>query len=186
MEPLFLLLVSALLFTQAWHLLGFFAYPRSPGIVAAALAVGLLATAVVEPLSTPMLVNPDTTTMVTAVRGFIIFWAVYAAVYGANALWRFEARALGFHALFLLVMSLAMVGMPYAYLESQISFDAQIVLGIASLILAVLTAMVFFHLAIPLRQLRAVTGWLMLTGSVAIGVLGLTVFYGLFDTVPVA
>ena len=186
MEPLFLLLVSALLFTQAWHLLGFFAYPRSPGIGALALSVGLLATAIVEPLSSPMLVNPDTTTMVMAVRGFILLWAVYAAIYGASALWRFEARALGVHALFLSVMSLAMVAMPYAYTETQVSYDAQIVLGTVALVLAVLTAMLFLHLAVPIRRMRAVTGWLMLTGSVVIGVLALVVFYGIFDTVPVA
>ena len=103
-----------------------------------------------------------------------------------HGLWGFEERALGFHALLLWVVSLGMVGLPWVFTEAEVGGDAALVVSVSSLILAILSAMVFFHLAVPFRQLRGVTGWILLVGSVVVGLLGLAVFFGTFETVPVA
>ena len=85
MEALFLLLIAAVLFIQAWYLVGF-ADPRTMGLIAGALAVGLLLTAATAGLSTPLLINPTTVVAVTAMKGFVLLWAVYAAALAAHGL----------------------------------------------------------------------------------------------------
>ena len=186
MEALFLLLVAALLFTQAWYLLGLYADPRAVGVISLALALGLLGAAAVAGTSSPLLINPNTTVVVSAMHGFILLWAVYATALGAHALWGFEERALGFHALILAVISLGMVGLPQFFTEAEVSTDAALVIQASAFILAVLSALVFFLLAVPFRQLRSVTGWFLLVGSIPIVLLGLAVFFGVFATVAAA
>ena len=61
----------------------------------------------------------------------------------------------------------------------QLSNEAVVVLAGSSLALGVLSAMVFFHLAVPFRELRTVTGWFLLVGSVIITGLGLGVLFKL-------
>ena len=185
MEALFLLLVAAVLFTQAWYLLGLYADPRTMGLIAGALAVGLLLTAVASGTSAPLLINPTTAPAVAAMKGFILLWAVYAAALGAHGLWGFEERAVGFHALLLWIVSLGMLGLPWVFTEAEVSADAAVVMSVSSLVLAILSAMVFFHLAVPFRQLRAVTAWFLLVGSIVVGLVGLAVFFGAFETVLV-
>ncbi len=169
MEPLFLLLVAAVLFTHSLYFLGLYRDPRTIGLIAGALALGLLLTAATDGLSAPLLVDPHTTILVSALRGFIILWAVYAAAVGALGLWRFEERALGFYAALLGVVSLAMVALPWTFSEADISTPAALAMTAAFLILSLLSAMAFFHLALHFRQLRGVTGWIFLVGSLVIG-----------------
>ena len=183
MEPLFFLLVGGLLFTQGWHLLGLYADSRTVGLIAGALALGLVMTAVAGPLIQPLLINPTTTPVLIAVRGFVLLWAVYAAALSAHGLWGFEPRALGFYVLLLWMVSLAVLGLPWAYAKEEISNDALLVLDISALVLAIVSAMVFFHLAVPFRRMRAVTAWCLLAGSTIVVALGLTVFFGVFETV---
>ena len=186
MEVLFLLLVAAVLFTQAWYLMGLFADPRTTGLIAGALALGLLLTATTGGMSGPVLINPDNTLAISTVKGFILLWAVYAAALGAHGLWGLQERALGFHALFLGVFSLAMIGVPFGFIESEFSIDALVVISVSSIVLALLSFMAFFSLGVPFRQIRSVTGWFFLVGSIIVATLGLTVMFGAFETVTAA
>jgi len=185
MESLFLLLVAAVLFTHAWYLLGLYSDHRTMGLIAGALALGLLLPAAAGGTSNQLLINPTTAPVVAAMKGFILLWAVYAAALGARGLWGFEERALGFHALLLWIVSLGMAGLPWVFTEAEVSNDAAVVMSTSSLVLAILSAMVFFHLAVPVRRIRGVTGWFLLVGSIGVGLLGLAVFFGAFETVPV-
>jgi len=186
MEALFLLLVAAVLFTHAWCLMGLFADPRTSGLIAGALALGLVLTAATSGMSSPVLINPDTSLVVNTLRGMILLWAVYAATLSANGLWGLQERALGFHALFMGVFSLAIVGLPFVFTAAEVSLDAGTVISVSSLILAILSFMAFFSLGVPFRQIRSVTGWFFLVGSIIIGVLGITVMFGAFQTVAAA
>ena len=182
MEALFLTLVAAVLFTQAWYLLGMFADPRTMGLIAGGLALGLLLTAAAGSMSAPVVISPDgdTAPLLAAVRGLILLWAVYAAALAAHGLWGFEERALGFHALLLWVLALIILSLPFTvFTESdQLSGDGAIVISASSLVLAVLPAMVFFHIAVPFRELKAVTAWFLLVGSIVVFAVGLSVFFG--------
>lgn len=177
MEPLFLLLVAAVLFIHAWYLLGLCADPRTMGLIAGALALGLLLTAAAGGLSAPLLIDPATAPLVTAMRGFVLLWAVYAAAVSAHGLWGFEERTLGFYSVLLWAVSLVMVGLPWRFSEAEVSTPAALAMSVAFLILALLSAVVFFHLAFRFRQVRGVTGWFLLVGSIVIGGLGLAAYF---------
>ena len=112
MEALVLLLVGVLLFTQAWYLLGVYSNPRTVGVIAAGLALGLLATATSTGLSAPLGIGAGAAPLVSAMKGAGVLWAVYAAALAAHAIWGLEERALGFHALVLWPLSLVVGALP--------------------------------------------------------------------------
>ncbi|PKB68664.1 MAG: hypothetical protein BZY82_00350 [SAR202 cluster bacterium Io17-Chloro-G3] len=177
MIGLFLVLLAALLFAQAWYFLGLYADARTFGFIAAALAVGLAAS--VGGSFEAVIISRDATLTLLAFRGFVILWAVYGAAVAAHALWGFEERAIGFHSLFLWAASMTyMVAIPFTQ-EAHVSDDAALVLSGSSLVLSIISAMVFFHLAIPFRELRTVAGWFLLVGAVIVAALGMTVFFGI-------
>ena len=173
MIALFLILLGALLFAQAWYLLGLYSDPRTMGLIVAALALGVAAT--VGGSFDPVILSKDAALPLAAFRGFVVLWAVYGAAVAAHGLWGFEERAIGFHALFLWATSMVYVALPWMFDESVISNGTAIVLSGSATILSLLSAMVFFHLAIPFRELRNVAGWFLLIGSVLIGILGFAV-----------
>lgn len=183
MEPLFLLLVSVLLSTQAWSHLGIDVDRRTSGVIAAVLAVALFATATMDGLSSPVLISPDTALVVTAVRAYILVWAAYAAALAAHGLLGYGLRALGLHAGSIGVASIFIAVLPLGYPKSEVSGDAHLVLSIASLALAGVSAALFLYLAVPMRQLRSATGWILLAGTAITGGLGMVVLFGVFDTV---
>ena len=183
MEPLFLLLVSTLLSTQAWAHLGFNNDRRTSGVITAVLAAALFATATVDGLSSPVLISPDNALVVTAVRAYILLWAAYSAVLAANGLWGYGLRALGLHAAFIGIASIFIAVLPLGFPTSEVSGDAHLILSIGSLTLAAVSAAIFLYLGVPLRHLRSVTGWLLLAGASITGVLGMAVFFGVFHTV---
>lgn len=183
MEPLFLLLVSALLSTQAWTHLGLINDRRTSGVIAAVLAAAIFATATLDGLSSPVLINPDTALAVTAVRAYILMWAAYAAVLAANGLWGYGLRALGLHAGSIVVASVFIAVLPLGFPKSEVSGNAHLVLSIGSLTLAAAAAAIFLYLGIPLRRLRPVTGWLLLAATAITGGLGMAAFFGVFETV---
>ncbi len=183
MEPLFLLLVSALLSTQAWIQRGLNNDRRTSGVITAVLAAALFATATLDGLSSPVLIRPDTALVVAAFRAYILLWAAYAAVLAANGLWGYGLRALGLHAAFIGVASIFIAVLPLGFPKSEVSGDAHLVLTIASLTLAAVSAAIFLYLGVPMRHLRSVTGWFLLAGASITGVLAMVVFFGVFETV---
>ena len=54
--------------------------------------------------------------------------------------------------------------------EAYVVFGAAVLSG-SALVLSLLAAMVFFHLAIPFRELRTVAGWFLLVGAVVVSIL---------------
>ncbi len=179
MIGLFLVLLAALLFAQSWYLLGLYSDARTFGLIVGALALGIAASALGS--FEPVLLTPDALLPVIAIRGYILLWAVYGAVVAAHGLWGYEERAIGYHALFLWAVSMIYVILPWTFDKEMISNQAAIVISGSSVMLSILSAMVFFHLAVPFRELRTVAGWFLLIGSVFIAIFGLSVF---LDIVP--
>jgi hypothetical protein len=178
MIGLFLVLLAALLFAQAWYFLGLYADARTFGFIAAALAVGLAAS--VGGSFESVIIAKDAALPLLAFRGFVILWAVYGAAVAAHALWGFEERAIGFHSLFLWAASmLYLIGFTTVFDPVEVSNNAAIVFGGSALVLSIISAMVFFHLAIPFRELRTVAGWFLLVGSIFVAALGMTVLFGI-------
>ena len=187
MVGLFLILLAALLFAQAWYFLGLYSDARAFGLLTAALAFGIAAT--VGGTFDPVILNEEAALLITGFRAFVILWAVYGAAVAAHGLWGFEERAIGFHALFLWGVSMAFVALPWFVNTDEISGEAAALLSGSALVLSLLSAMVFFHLAIPFRELRTVAGWFLLVGAVVVSILGLAVFFDLIDptvTLPAA
>lgn len=171
MELLFLLVLPAALWAQSWYFLGLYNNPRTLGIISGTVALTLGGLVVFGGASA----NP-------AISGLILVWAVYSAIVASVALWGFDERTLGFYALFLSLISLLYVA--YYFLGGDVlgSGTAGVessVMGIASLLLTVIAALVFFYLGAPFARMRQSTGWFELVLSVIIAVLGGLVLLGL-------
>ncbi len=179
MVGLFLILLAALLFAQSWYFLGLYSDPRTFGLIVAALAVGIAVS--VGGTFEPIILSKDAALLTLAFRGFVILWAVYGAAVAAHGLFGFEERAIGFHSLFLWAASMAYIALPWMVNTNEVSGQAAIILSGSAVVVSLLSAMVFFHLAIPFRELRTVAGWFLLVGAVVVSILGLAVF---FDLVP--
>lgn len=175
MEPLFLILVAVLLFTQSWYLLRLYADPRTVGVIAAALALGLLAVASGQ--VDPVEVGATAVPLTAAMQGVAVLWAVYAAGLAAHALWDFEDRALGPHSLVLLVATLVLGALPWLFGEDEISTIAALLVTVASIILAVLVTLLFFHITFRIQRMKAVTAWSMVVGSTMVGFLGVAIYF---------
>ena len=91
MVGLFLILIAALLFAQAWYFLGLYSDARTFGLLTAALAFGIAAT--VGGTFDPVILNEEAALLIIGFRAFVILWAVYGAAVAAHGLWGFEERA---------------------------------------------------------------------------------------------
>ncbi len=194
MDLVFLLVLPALLWIQSWHLLGFYANPRTLGIIGVAVAIALLSVVLFQDTigMTPVYPEPAEgfLTLETSLSVFMLAWAAYALLVAGVYLWGFELRSLGFYSLFLWVVSALFA--VYFFLGGELLGSGEIVhiswlLGVVAVLLAVLSAFLFFYLALmppgrgepPSSPMRTVTGWFYLVFSIAIAVLGGLLLLGL-------
>ena len=192
MDLAFLLILPGLLWTQSWHLLGFYSSTRALGIVAVAVAVGLLGIVLfqdklelVSETPTGALLSVGTTLSV-----FILLWAVYAVLVAGVYLWGLDSRTLGFFSLSNGLLSALFA--VYFFLGGELLENGDInhvswLLGTTSVLLALLSGLLFFYLALrppgqgepPASTVRTITGWFYLVFSAAIAVLGGLLLLGL-------
>ncbi len=192
MDLIFLIVLPAALWVQSWYLLGFYTNPRTVGLVAAAVAI-ILFGVVLFPVNT-IVGTPDKAeffvSMPTALPAFVLAWAVYAAMVAGVYLWGLESRTLGFYSLLLWVISAIFAAyflLGGELLNTGIAEPVSWLLGIVGIMLAILSALLFFYLAlIPAGQgeptssiMRTLTGYFYLVFSVAIMVLGGLMLLGL-------
>jgi hypothetical protein len=172
MEVIFLLVLPAALWAQAWYFLGLYTNPRTLGIISGTVAITLVGLVAFGPES----FNPVVVGSASALGAFVLLWAIYAALVAAVALWGFDERTLGFYALFLWVVSLLFVGyyfMGGTLLASGGTAGVQsAIMGIATLLLTVVAALVFFYLGPPFARMRQAAGWFELILSIMIAMLG--------------
>ena len=191
MDLVFLLAMPGVLWVQSWHLLGYYTNPRALGMVAALVAVLLLGVVLFQDQSrlpiTPVYPDPATgasfLSLETAFSPFVLLWALYSGLIAGVYLWGLDTRTLGFYGLFLAVASVLFA--VYFFLGGELLDGGKVnqvswLLGAVAILLAVLAALLFFHLALvpagrgePVASvMRTVTGWCYLVFSVAVLVLG--------------
>ena len=194
MDLVFLFMLPAALWVQSWCLLGFCTNPRTLGMVSAGVAIILLGVvlfqdklplAVEVPADLGEFIQPT-----TAISGFILVWAVYAVLVAGVYLWGLETHSLGFYSLFLWVISILYA--VYFFIGDRVLDNGEVIgfswlLGVVAILLAALSALLFFYLALlptgrgepPSSAMRTVTGWFYLVFSAAITVLGGLLLLGL-------
>ena len=175
MEGIAFILIGGALFSQSWHVLGLYADGRTSGLSTATLTVMAL---LVIPM-TPMLFTGGSDSNVlaetTILKMLVIAWVVYGIGVGAQGLWDFDERAIGFVAVIVTAVS-ATAFFYYAFtLLDPYGTSVMLAMSAAGLILSIVGGLVFFYLAFPLLVLRLVTGWFMLIGSIGLMAIGISV-----------
>ena len=185
MEGIFLVLVGGTLFSQAWYVLGMYSEGRTMGILVGGLGVLALGTVVFAFESTlltgvkdgkdigltPAALLEQTTVMKMA----IVAWSLYAIGVGAHGLWDFDDRAIGFYGGFLAAVT-AVVFIYFAIELERVYADAVwLSLSGAALLLTFIAGVIFFYQALQFIVLRLLTGWSLLLGGAAVGIIGLAI-----------
>lgn len=196
MDLAFLLVLPAALWVQSWHLLGFYANPRTLGMISAAVAVTLLAIVLFQDkLGELTVLTPSDALLDVAIplSAFILVWAMYAALVAGVYLWGMDTRSLGFYGLFSCLMSALFA--VYFFVGGELLDSGDInhvswLLGVVAILLTVMSGLLFFYLALvprgqvepPSSGMRTTTGWVYLIFSTAVAVLGGLLLLGLNPT----
>lgn len=187
MDLAFLFVFPALIWVQAWYLLGFYTNPRALGLIAAVVGILLFAVVLFQD-NIPMAIKApsdlgDFVNPATAFSAFVLVWVVYSVMVAGVYLWGLDTRSLGFYSLFLSVISVLFA--VYFFLGDRILDDGEVVnytwlMGVVAIMLAILQALVSIYL-VPQRAgmgepsssgIRTVTGFFHLVFSIAIVLLG--------------
>ena len=110
MEAVFLILIGAALFSQAWHMMGMYSDGRTVAVFVGGLGILSFIALVLDPM---LLTGSGDKTIsaanhlseITVLKVLIITWALYCIGVGAQALWDFEERAVGFYSLVVAVVT---------------------------------------------------------------------------------
>ncbi len=176
MEAVFFVLIGLALFSHSWNLLGLYPDGRTMGLFTGALGLGSLIAITFAPM---VLVGGDPDANVLAetniIKMLIVAWAGYAVGVGAQGLWDFDDRAIGFYSAILTAISAVALFYFAANLADAYGNDVTIAMSAATLLLSILAGMLFFYLAVPFNALRQVAGWFLLVGSVVIAGIGLAI-----------
>ena len=176
MEAIFFVLIGVALFSHSWYLLGLYPDGRTMGLFTGGLGLASLIAITFAPM---VLVGGDPDANVLAetniIKLLIVAWAGYAIGVGAQGLWDFDDRAIGFYSALLTAISAVALFYFAANLANAYGNDVTIAMSAATLLLSILAGMVFFYLAIPFNALRQVAGWFLLVGSVVIAGVGLAI-----------
>ncbi len=194
MDLAFLLVLPAVLWVQSWHLLGFYANPRTLGFIAVGVAIVLFGIVLFQD-KLPMVIQAPADlgafmSPATAMSVFVLVWAVYSMLIAGVYLWSLDTRGLGFYSLLVWVVSVVFA--IYFFIGDRILDSGEIIgytwlMGVVAIMLAVLSALLFFYLALrpagqgepPSSGMRTVTGWFYLIFSIAMPVLGALMLLGL-------
>ena len=180
MEAVFLVLIGAMLFSQAWHMMGLYSDGRSVGVVIGGLALVSLVAIILEPL---LLTGSGDRTIsaanhlseLTMTKGLIVVWAVYGIVVAAQALWDYEERAVAFYG----AVTAAVTVVSFLYyagsLQPRYGDAPWLSLSAATLLLSIMSAMVFFALGFTFRSIRPVAAWFLLLGGGTVSAIGLAI-----------
>ena len=176
MEAVFLVLIGALLFSQAWHMMGLYSDGRTVGVVVGALGLLSLVAITLDPmLLTGSGSAENHLSELTVTKGLIAVWAVYGVVVAAQSLWDLEERAVAFFSAATAAVSIVSFFYFAGYLEPRYGESPWLGLSAATLLLSVISTMVFFALGFNFRTLRPVAAWFMLLGGGVVGAIGLAI-----------
>ena len=182
MEGIFLVLIGAAIFCHSWSLLGMYHEGRTMGTFVGGLGLVALISLTMAPMvltatdaGGAAIAAQDFAAQINITKLLIILWVGYAAGVAANGIWEFDERVTGYYSAFLFVGSLVAMLYYAIELEGVYGDDVWIGLSAAALVLTLLSAILFFYLAIPFIALRKVAGWFMLIGSIPVAGIGFAI-----------
>ncbi len=193
MEGLFFVLVGAALVVQSWQHLGLYSDGRTMGVVVGGLGVLILGTFMLGSSVEPILLTgtgkevggvakeiagSDVAVSTALLTTLAAVWAIYAIGVGASGLWDLDDRALGFHSAVVAVVSLISLIYFAGQMDASYGENVMLVTSAATLVLTVLSTMVFFYLAFGFNVLKLVSGWFLLIGGGVVGIIGLLIASG--------
>jgi hypothetical protein len=182
MEAVFFVLIGVALFSHSWHLLGLYPDGRTMGLFTGGLGLASLIAISFAPM---VLVGGDPDANVLAetniIKLLIVAWAGYAIGVGAQGLWEFDDRAIGFYSAILTAISAVAFIYFAVNMANAYGNDVLIALSAATLLLSVMAGIMFFYLAIPFNGLRLVAGWFLLVGSAVVAGIGLLIVTALIE-----
>ncbi len=188
MEGIFLVLIGAAIFCHSWSLLGLYHEGRTMGTFVGGLGLVALISLTVAPMvltardANGAAISPENVAAhINVTTILIILWVGYAAGVAANGIWEFDERATGYYSAFLFVGSL--VALIYYAIELEGVYGDGVWFGLsaAALVLTILSATLFFYLAIPFIALRKVAGWFMLVGSIVVAGIGFAILTSVIE-----
>lgn len=188
MEGAFLVLIGAALFSHSWHLLGLYHEGRTMGVYMVGLGLAALITLTLAPMvltavdaSGANVPPEDFLAQSIMMKGLIILWVGYAIGIGAHGLWEFDDRAIGFYSGFLSIASL--IALLYFAIQVQDVYGDAVWLSLsgAALVLTIVSAWLFFYMAIPYIALRKVSGWFILIGSFVVAGIGFAIITSVIE-----
>ena len=115
----------------------------------------------------------DVNASVAVLTALVVAWAIYALAVGAQGLWDFEERSIGFYSAILAAVSLVAFIYFAGEMERRYGDDVMLALAGATLVLTVLAGLMFFYLAFGFNVLRLVAGWFLLIGGGVVAAIGL-------------
>ena len=180
MEAVFLVLIGALLFSQAWHMMGLYSDGRTVGVVIGGLALASLGAIMLDPM---LLTGSGDRTIsaanhlseLTVTKGLIAVWAVYGIVVAAQTIWDYEERAVAFYSAVATAVTVVSLLYYFGNLEPRYGEAPWLSLSAATLLLSVMSAMVFFALGFAFRSMRPVAAWFLLVGGGTVAAIGLAI-----------
>ena len=193
MEGLFFVLVGAALVVQSWQHLGLYSDGRAMGVVVGGLGVLILGTFMLGSSVEPILLTTtgkevsgvakeiaagDVAVSTALLTTLAAVWAAYAIGVGAAGLWDLDDRAVGFHSAVVAVVSLMSLLFFAGEMDARYGENVMLATSFATLLLTVLSTMVFFYLAFGFNVLKLVSGWFLLIGGAVVSLIGLLIVSG--------
>ena len=120
----------------------------------------------------------------TVMKMLIILWAGYALAVGAQGLFDFDERAIGFSGAVVAAGSAVALVYFATTLSDAYGDNVTIWMSAATLALSIVGAMVFFYLAVPFNLLRLVAGWFVLVGSAFVAGIGWAIMTTVIEPTP--
>ena len=192
MEALGLILIAGALFCHSWYILGLYPDGRTVGIYVGAFGLAALIATTMAPM---LLIGGDSAAIAdaggsagrnfysiaaglaetTMMKTLIIVWAIYAVGVGAQSLFDYDERAVGFSGAVAAVVSLFALFFFAGTLLDPYGEDVVLVLSTATLLLTIVAGTMFAYLGVPFSNLRPVAGWFNLVGSIAVFIMGVII-----------
>ena len=175
MEGIAFILIGGALFSQSWNVMGLYADGRTSGLFTATLSIMALLIIPMAPMLFTGGAGSNVLAETTILKMLVIAWAVYGIGVGAQGLWDFDERAIGFVGAIVTAVSATAFFYYLFTLVDPYGTTVMLAMSAGGLILAIVGGLVFFYLSFPFLVLRLVTGWFMLAGSVGLMAIGISV-----------
>jgi hypothetical protein len=180
MEAVFLILVGAALFSQSWYLRGMYSDGRTVAVFVGGLGILSFLALVLDPM---LLTGSGKKTIsaanhlaeITVMKVLILVWAMYCVGVAAQALWDFEERAVAFFSLIVAVVTAASFFYFAGVLDPRYGENIWVAISAATLLLTIMSSLVFFALGFTFTVMRSVALWSLLLAGGTVGVIGLGV-----------